>query len=80
MLQLVGAPIPKTAEQTVSVLEKMLERAKTGELIQVAVTYVTDDGCTGHGYGAASGEHMATLLGALELMRVAIVDEINHLG
>lgn len=72
MLQVVGKLTPSTSEEAVNALEQILARARNGEIVQVAIAYVTDAGYTGNTYGAHKGQHMGLMLGSIDMMHLRI--------
>lgn len=62
--------VEKRAEPNASVLDNLrhvLERAERGEMVNVAIAYVTTDGATGEGW--AAGPHSGALLSAVTILQ-----------
>lgn len=78
MIRLVGQPVPLTSKQAVDALEGILARAKSGEIVQVAIAYVTEEGTVGHIFAAKAHVQLAALLGSATRMSLEIARYIDE--
>ena len=68
-----GQPEPNT--NTIDVLEKYLEMARSGEIIGVAVAALCADGLARYHIGGMIGGY--SMLGALEVCRADVLDVVR---
>lgn len=70
-----GTDIPgQQNDAVVAILENMLERAKSGEVVSIAISgYTADDGIVSVFH---SGNHLFALLGAIDYCKLRVLDAI----
>ena len=63
----------------ISHLENLLEYAKTGELTGIISVSVWQGGFVSHGYSLRNGENIRTMIGEMEILKHAIIDQERHI-
>lgn len=71
---LTGAPVPTMVpnESAIELLEEMLERARSGDVVGVCITAVHADKCGSYCMAGLVGGY--SILGALEMAKAELID------
>lgn len=66
-------PVKEPDKDMVEMAEEFLAHVKSGRVIMLAVAAVERDGSTFSGYSKATGKNLASLIGAVEYVKMRIV-------
>ena len=66
-------------EHLISHLERLLDRAKTGELTGLISVTLWQGNNVSHGWSLKNGHYLRTMIGEIEILKHALIDEERHI-
>jgi hypothetical protein len=74
------ARILKPRQELISHLDNLLDNAKTGELTGLISVSLWQGGHAAHGYSLRNGDFIRTLIGEVEILKHALIDQERHIS
>ena len=73
--KIIDARILRPREVLISHLEKLLDRAKAGELTGIVSVSVWQGQNVAHGWSLADGDYLRTVLGEIDILKHHLIDD-----
>ena len=76
--QIIEIDIFQPRDHLIRQLEGLLKDAKTGELTGLISVSLWQGGNVSHGYSLKNGDYFRTLVGEMEILKHALIDQDRH--